>query len=256
MSYRTLFRNKGIAIPLNLRTQQALEKYQLRKILIKPAFSYRLLGINTPAYAVEKLNINFELNEYPKLITTVAYYRTNFTRRLNTDYAGYMKLYTDGSKREAGVGAAVTWNGRKRSATLPREASIFSAEMHTISMAVNIIAEETTETKFVIMSDSQSVLKALRNLRTANPVAKKVIHDVHRIQAEDRRSVKFCWVPGHVGVAGNEEADRAAGAAAARPEEYIGVEYKDWYPLKRKKILEDWTDDWRTKKAKIGRDQE
>ena len=120
-----------------------------------------------------------------------------------------MKLYTDGSNREAGVGTAVTWNGRKRSATLPREALIFSAEMHAITMVVNIIAEETTEATFII-SDSQSVLKALRNLRTSHPVAKKVIHDVHRIQAKDRRSVKFCWEPGHVGVARNEEADRAA----------------------------------------------
>ena len=74
---------------------------------------------------MEKLNINFELNEYPKLITPLAYYRTNFTRLLNTDYTGYRKLYAEGSKREAGVGAAVTWNGRKRSATLPKEASIF-----------------------------------------------------------------------------------------------------------------------------------
>ena len=78
--------------------------------------SYKLLGINTPTYSVEKLNIKFELNEYPKLITPFAYYKTNIARLLNTDYAGLMKPYTDGSKREAGVGAIVTWNWWKRSA--------------------------------------------------------------------------------------------------------------------------------------------
>ena len=44
-------------------------------------------------------------------------------------------------------------------------------------------------------------------------------------------------------MAGNEEADIAAVAAAAKPEEYIEVEYKDWYPFIRAKVLEDWTDE-------------
>ena len=56
-------------------------------------------------------------------------------------------------------------------------------------------------------------------------------------------------------MAGNEETDRATGAAAAKPEDYIRMEYKDWYPLIRANVLEDWTNDWRTKRQKL-RDQE
>ena len=66
-------------MPLNLRTQHALEQYQLRKkIFVKQVFLYKLLGIHTPTYALEKLNINFELSKYSKLIILLAYYRMNF----------------------------------------------------------------------------------------------------------------------------------------------------------------------------------
>ena len=50
LCYRTLFLNKGIYLPLNLRTQKVLEAHQLSKHFIKPAFSYRLLGISILTY--------------------------------------------------------------------------------------------------------------------------------------------------------------------------------------------------------------
>ena len=42
LQYRTIFRNKGIAKPLALRTQDMLEKDNLRKTFIKLAFSYTI----------------------------------------------------------------------------------------------------------------------------------------------------------------------------------------------------------------------
>ena len=251
LCYRTLFRNKAIPQPLSLRIQQSIEKYQLRKQFVKPSFSYKLLGISIPTYAISKPDINMELNEYPKLVTPPSFYRSAIARLLSTEYARYMKLYTDGSKRETGVGAAVSWNGRTRRATLPREATIYSAEMHAISMAVHIINEEPAETLFVILSDSYSALITLLNLRATHPVARKIIHDISRLQTESGKTVKLCWVPSHVGVAGNEEADKAAVAAARGVEEYIGVEYRDWYPHIRTKIEADWSEEWKKKRQKL-----
>ena len=194
------------------------------------------MGISTPTYAQNKPLVNFELTEYPKLVMPPAFYRSNVRRLLNTEYLGYTQLYTDGSKRDTGVGAAVVWGERMRRATLPCEASIYSAEMHAISMAVSVAAEERDRTNFVVLSDSYGTLKTLLNLRTSHPTARKTIHEVNRLQVEDRKVVKFCWIPSHMGVKGNEEADRAAVSAAARAEELIGVDYQDWYPLIKKKI--------------------
>ena len=39
LHYRTLFRNKKIAMPLGLRVQNMIERYELRKIYVKPTFS-------------------------------------------------------------------------------------------------------------------------------------------------------------------------------------------------------------------------
>ena len=48
LQYLTLFKNKGIAAPLNVRVQKMIEKYKLRKQYVKPEFSYKLLNITVP----------------------------------------------------------------------------------------------------------------------------------------------------------------------------------------------------------------
>ena len=74
------------------------------------------------------------------------------------------KLFTDGPKRDEGVGAAVVWDGGVRMATLPREASIFSAELYDIAMSVSVIGE-LADAQIVRMSDSYSILRSISNIR-------------------------------------------------------------------------------------------
>ena len=52
------------------------------------------------------------------------------------------------------------WGGGVRKASLSREASIYSAEIHAIQMAVDIF-EESNAQLHVIFSDSCSVLRTL-----------------------------------------------------------------------------------------------
>ena len=118
---------------------------------------------------------------------------------------------------------------------MPCEASIYSAEMYAVTMAVSVAAEDRNRINFVILSDSYSALKILLNLRTSHPTARKTIHKANRLQVEDGKVVKFCWIPSHVGVKGNEETDRAAVPAVTMAEELIGVYYQDWYPIIKKK---------------------
>ena len=93
-------------------------------------------------------------------------------------------MFTDGSKRKREW--ELLWCGEGvRGATLPKEASIFSAEAHAISMAVRI-AEESQETKFVIFSDSDSVVRSLANVINIHPVCRKFVNDMHNFGGKAR----------------------------------------------------------------------
>ena len=250
VTYRTLFRNKKIPLPLSLRIQDMLEKYKLRKQFIKPQFSYNILHINTPTWTISPPIVNLRLNEYSKVITPPARYKQHYNMLMQTRYNNYTKLYTDGSKRKEGVGAAVVWDNGSRVASLPQEASIFSAEAHAVSMALKVI-EEIDGQRFVIISDSKSVLKTMQNIRNNHPLCRKMIHDIHQLHNRANKNVEMCWVPSHIGIPGNEKADEAAVTAARRSEEYITVYYKDWYPVIRRAVLEKWNGEWQTTDQKL-----
>ena len=124
---RTLFQNKNIAQPLNLRIQNMLEEYNLRKHFVKPQFSYRMLGITHPTWSLKPPGINFELTKYPKEVTPPCMYKQVYQHLCHESYNNYARIFTDGSKSNNGVGAAIYYNGGKMHATLSQELSIFSA---------------------------------------------------------------------------------------------------------------------------------
>jgi ribonuclease HI len=147
---------------------------------------------------------------------------------LDEQYGGYTKLYTDGSKSAAGVGAAVIMGRIKRSASMPKTTSIYTAELYAIIMAVTLI-KDSNDLNFVIMSDSSSVLISFNNKNTKNSMLRKLLHELNEINATNK-NVSLCWIPGHVDIAGNEAADTAAKLAARRAPQFITIRYTDWYP--------------------------
>ena len=100
LPYKRLFRNKGIVTPLNQTIQDMLDKYKLRKQYVKPEFSCRILNITQPTWPLESLSINMDLASFPKLVTPQEKYRQEDKRACEERYKNWIKLYTDGSKRE------------------------------------------------------------------------------------------------------------------------------------------------------------
>ena len=69
---------------------------------------------------------------------------------------------------------------------------------------------------FTIFSDSMSVLQSLEQFDSRHPIVLKILEWLFLIQRRGH-DINFCWVPAHVGVAGNEQADKLAKEASLSP---------------------------------------
>ena len=155
----------------------------------------------------------------------------------------HIKLYTDGSKSGSGVGCAVIHEGTAYTAKLPDCASIFTAELTAVVAALDLTFH-SSGTKFVIYSDSRSALEAIKKFNSFHPLVQKVQEWLFRISCR-RKSVRFCWVPSHVGIHGNEEADREAKTATIDPDCFFDkVPPSDLKRPIRSYVLRKWQERW------------
>ena len=214
-----------------------------------PAFSYTLLNLSIPTYTLPVPSINFELNSYPKSVTPSAQYLQLYQQLCNTKFAEFHHVYTDGSKQALGVGAAAVSGTLIRMASLPKVASIYSAEAHAVQLAMDIIFDSPHRT-FVVFTDSCSVLRSLLNIYTTLPVIRRLIHKLYRLSTSNK-TVHFCWIPSHIGIRGNEAADHAAFVVASRPSELVPIYYRDLYPILLTAFTSRRNQKWRMSGSKL-----
>ena len=178
---------------------------QYRILCLKPAFSCILNKTTTPSWLLPLPDISYDIADRPKKSTPDLIYRQKCTRHKGK-YQGYIALFTDGFKCDGGVDAATVCGNIVRTASLPNIASIFSAELHAICLAVNII-REVTQDKYVMYTDSMS----------SHPVVKKIQYDCLGL-LESGKEASFCWIPSHVGIQGNDAVDKFAKITSERPQ--------------------------------------
>lgn len=122
--------------------------------------------------------------------------------------------FTDGSKTN-GIPAsyAVVDNNAHtiRMQILTDIVSSFTAEATAIRSAITLALESPSKT--LICTDSLSVLRAILN-PSPSATTVNVIRDM-LIQNENK--IRLLWIPGHIGIQGNEAADRAAKSACTAP---------------------------------------
>ncbi|WP_435326741.1 RNase H family protein, partial [Klebsiella pneumoniae] len=67
----------------------------------------------------------------------------------------------------------------------------------------------------VICSDLKSSIAAIQQYQTMHPIVNRIKKDLYCLESKNIFII-FCWVPSHVGVSGNEEADKIAKSASRR----------------------------------------
>ena len=182
----------------------------------------------------------------PYILKNVAY------ELIDTKYANSTHIYTDGSVGPEGVGSAFiapSLNYSKKY-TLT-EVTVFTAELLAIYMSLNFINSKKGIKEWTIFSDSKSSLEAIES--DGSSKREDLVHATVNLLSELKKkktNVTLQWIPSHVGIRGNELADKAAGEAArgmGSIELSLPLAYND-VKIKIKSIL--WKK-WKTQFKKI-----
>ena len=151
------------------------------------------------------------------------------------------EVYTGGSTMNERVGAAAVINRhfkngettcRQLSKRLPDNSTIFAAEATAISLAPNYYQHKGPVLHDVVVySGSMSCLQAIEGEDTENPL---ICHIMNLLWLSSDRGtrVRFCWIPSHCDIEGNEKVDQLTKETLDQEiDPLASVHYTDLKPL-------------------------
>ncbi|XP_037508982.1 uncharacterized protein LOC119385652 [Rhipicephalus sanguineus] len=137
------------------------------------------------------------------------------TCKLQKQLKGRLQVFTDGSVMPdvtAAAACVIPSRASSRQCRLPFPASSTAAELAGLHLAADLLAEDIPAEPVAVLCDSRAALQILANRRRAGMTA-SLLTAKFRALTDAGLSVSFHWLPSHVGIAGNEEADTLAKAA-------------------------------------------
>lgn len=159
-------------------------------------------------------------------------------------------IYTDGSVAEncknGGSGVIIKRSGNQDEiirVPAGSYASSFRSELIAIQTALDWIRqniETNNSSKILVLSDSQSVLKKLKSgPKSARSDSEIKIWEHLRLMDKNVK-IAFQWVPGHVGLKGNESADCAAKEASKLNQENCPLDFDTAKAIIRRDAVNSW----------------
>ena len=133
-----------------------------------------------------------------------------------------ISIYTDGSGIDGQIGAAAfcptTSETHQQYIGTESSHNVYAAELTAIKLASDIVqAAPQSYVKCVIYTDSQPAIKATAkpHKQSGQSILASVIDAFESLQGHQPGiEISLIWVPGHMDIAGNEEADKSAKEAA------------------------------------------
>ncbi|GBN09130.1 putative RNA-directed DNA polymerase from transposon BS, partial [Araneus ventricosus] len=161
------------------------------------------------------------------------------------EYNDFIAIYTDSSKSADHVSFAVVFPNTTLSFKLHSSCSVFTAEIAAVLLALEQISD-FLERKFIIYTDSLSVLESLKSFYIHShhhPLVLNILHLLNKLASRDF-NILLCWVPSHVGIVGNEEADKAAKLASTQTNSTVPL--TDFKKYTKVLFYSKWQRQWDT----------
>ena len=196
-----------------------------------------------PPWKIHQVNvceIELEIKQETPPSLKAAFFKEHMNAHTNS-----LHIYTDGSKSNHGVGSAVTIPSLSLSdsKSLPKQASIFTAEATAILMALDLIKVLPNKT-YTIFTDSKSVTETLKQFEPKNPLLQRAKSVINYAVHTQHKAISLCWCPAHTGIRGNETVDIIAKMAANNPPTQTSLPYTDYIPLVRDALNKKWQNRW------------
>ena len=201
--YQELFARKESAIPtFGIRIKAVFENSDISNDNV-----HQIIISEIPPWTLHRPRVNLELSSLSRKDTPSPVFIQKFNE-IKNEHSYCTPIYTDGSKDNDRVGCGTIIDNSSFKQRLPSNASIFTAEVTAIDLALDAITESDDD-HFIIFSDSLSVLLSLHNMKLDNPLILKLLEKLHHLSCA-HKTIYLCWIPSHIGIRGNEAADMAA----------------------------------------------
>ncbi|XP_074026912.1 uncharacterized protein [Leptinotarsa decemlineata] len=163
----------------------------------------------------------------------------------------YTQIYTDASRSEEGVAAAFVTSNSSHKFKVNKFGSIYNGELFAILQALKHILEYDIQNSSVI-TDSLSAIIGIQQMYSDNQILINIKEAIYAISRENKNII-FLWVPSHVGIRGNELADKAAREALR--DQNINfeeeLEYGDQKAYFKKLLKDSWNSRWQNSQSKL-----
>lgn len=173
-----------------------------------------------------------------------------FNNRIAEKYNDYTQVYTDAAKEPetevTGLSVVVPSKGIGINRRTSNMLGVYTVEMLAILIAVRWV-EKSGQHKVLVCSDSSSVLASIRSFysKSRQDILYEVLQSVTRIFNQGRQ-IQFVWVPGHVGIRGNELADKLAKTALSKGniEMQVSISKAEVKSVIWKTVNQMWQERW------------
>jgi len=192
-----------------------------------------------PCITDSSLTNGVKKDENPELLKSLALAKIE-------SYSNSVHIYTDASKTADNKTAAAYCIPKisiENSFRLNNNITIFTAELMALKLAL-LWVTNTLDEDVTIFSDSLSSLQALSTGKT--DCRPNLLQEIKELVSTYNKLITFVWIPSHIGIRGNETADKLANRATQNTEIDldIGLELAEAYTLVENYTLQKWQNLW------------